>query len=116
MNTARAAAAFMLMFNIIEEKKKPKRKVRWWMKELYRRRMQCGNRLMRDMTFEVVEDTVKNVTRMSLSDFEHITSFIEPSVKKMDTQFRTPELAFYFVTYVLPCVHAYTFVMVISTF
>ena len=88
MNTARAAAAFMLMFNIIEEKKKPKRKVRWWMKELYRRRMQCGNRLMRDMTFEVVEDTVKNFTRMSLSDFEHITSFIEPRVKKMDTQFR----------------------------
>lgn len=51
---------------------------------------------MRDMTFEVVEDTVKNFTRMSLSDFEHITSFIEPSVKKMDTQFRTPELAFSF--------------------
>jgi hypothetical protein len=55
----RAAAAFMLMFNIIEEKKKPKRKVHWWMKELYRQRMQYGNRLMRDMTFEFVEDTVK---------------------------------------------------------
>jgi hypothetical protein len=32
-------------------KKKPKWKVRWWMKELYRQRMQYGNRLMRDMTF-----------------------------------------------------------------
>jgi hypothetical protein len=40
MNTARAAAAFMLMFNIIEGNTKPKRKVRWWMKELYRQRMQ----------------------------------------------------------------------------
>jgi hypothetical protein len=29
MNTTRAAAAFMLMINIIEEKKKPERKVRW---------------------------------------------------------------------------------------
>jgi hypothetical protein len=28
INTARAAAAFMFMFNIIEERKEPKRKVR----------------------------------------------------------------------------------------
>jgi hypothetical protein len=88
MNTARAAAAFMLMSNIVEGNKNPKRKVRWWVKELYRQRMQCGNRLMRDMAFGLVEDTVKNVARMSLSDFEHITSLIEPRVKKMDTQFR----------------------------
>jgi hypothetical protein len=40
------------------------------------------------MTFELVEDTVKNFTRMSSSDFEHITSLIELRVKKMDTQFR----------------------------
>jgi hypothetical protein len=51
MNTASAAAAFMLMFNIIEEKKKPKLNVRWWMKKFYRQRVQYGNRLMRDMTF-----------------------------------------------------------------
>jgi hypothetical protein len=44
MNIARAAAAFMFMFNIIEAKKEPKREVRWWM-ELYRQRMQSGNRL-----------------------------------------------------------------------
>jgi hypothetical protein len=65
MNTARAAAAFMFMFNIVEGNKKPKGEVRWWMKELYRQRMQCGNRLMRDMTSELVEDTVKNFRRMS---------------------------------------------------
>jgi hypothetical protein len=46
MNTARAAAAFVFMFNIIEEKKNPKPKVRWWMKELYRQRMQYGNKLL----------------------------------------------------------------------
>jgi hypothetical protein len=71
MNTARAAAVFMLMFNIIEENKKPKRKVLWWMKELYLQRMHYGKRLMRHMTFELVEDTVKNFQRMSLSDFKY---------------------------------------------
>jgi hypothetical protein len=66
MNTARAAAAFMLMFNIIEENRQPKRKVRWWMKKLYRQRMQYGNRLVGDsMTFELAQDTVKNFTRIS---------------------------------------------------
>jgi hypothetical protein len=30
MNTARAAAAFMLMLNIIEDKTKQKRNARWW--------------------------------------------------------------------------------------
>jgi hypothetical protein len=54
--------------------------VRWWMKELYRQRMQYGNTLMRDMTIELVEDSVKNFTRMSLPDFEHISSLIEPSI------------------------------------
>jgi hypothetical protein len=34
VNTARAAAAFMFMFNIIEDKQKPKRKVLCRMKEL----------------------------------------------------------------------------------
>jgi hypothetical protein len=77
----------MLMFSITEEYKQPKRKVRCWVKELYRQRMQYGNRLMRDsMTFELVEDTIKNFRRMLLSDFEHITSLIEMS-EKMDTQF-----------------------------
>jgi hypothetical protein len=61
VSTTRAAAAFMLMFNIVEKNKKPKRKVRWCMKELYRQRMQYGNRLMRDMTFELVEDTFVTV-------------------------------------------------------
>jgi hypothetical protein len=38
------------------------------------------------MTFELLEDTVKNFKRMSLFDFEYITSLLEPRVKKMDTQ------------------------------
>jgi hypothetical protein len=59
MNTARAATAFMLMINIIEENKKLKRKVRWWMKELYPQRIQYGNRLMRDMTFQLVTCCLK---------------------------------------------------------
>jgi hypothetical protein len=43
---------------------------------------------MRDMTFELVEDRVKNFTRMSFSDFERITSLIQQTEKKKTTQFR----------------------------
>jgi hypothetical protein len=56
------------------------------MRELYRRRMPRGNRLMQVMTFEVVEDIVKYFTRM-LSDFEH-NLIVRARSKKMDTKFR----------------------------
>lgn len=84
---ARAAAAFIVIYSIMQ-KKKHKRKVRWWMKELYRKRMQYGVKLMIDMQHEAVEDTIKNFTRMSTEDFNHLKNLIEPKVKKMDTQFR----------------------------
>jgi hypothetical protein len=47
------------MFNSIEDKEKTKREVRWWMKEFYRPQMRYGNRPMRDVTSELVEDTVQ---------------------------------------------------------
>lgn len=83
----RAAAAFVIIHSIIKKKNK-KRKVRWWIKELYRKRMQYGVTLIRDMQFEVIEDTIKNFTRMSTEDFCYLRNLIEPKVKKMDTQFR----------------------------
>ncbi|CAH2001493.1 unnamed protein product [Acanthoscelides obtectus] len=83
----RAAAAFILIHNIIH-KKKQKRKVRWFMKELYRNRLQYGVRLMRHMQFEAVDDTTKNFTRISTEDLNQLRYFIEPRVNKMDTQFR----------------------------
>lgn len=50
--------------------------------------MQYGVTLIRDMQFEVIEDTIKNFTRMSTEDFCYLRNLIEPKVKKMDTQFR----------------------------
>ena len=50
--------------------------------------MQCGVKLLEDMRYEAVEDTIKNFTRMTTIEFEHLKSLIEPQVKKMDTQFR----------------------------
>ena len=65
-----------------------KRKHRFWLKELYRNRLQYGNRLLRDMTFESIEDTINNFTRMTRNDFDLLCSLIEPRVKKVDTVFR----------------------------
>ncbi|KAJ8883289.1 hypothetical protein PR048_015132 [Dryococelus australis] len=67
MNTARAGAAFILMYNFYKQnnsRMKLKRKARWWMKQLYRQRMQHGNILMRDLMIEVIEDEVQNFTRI----------------------------------------------------
>lgn len=85
VSRARAAAAFIVMHHIVHKK----RKVRWWMKKLYFNRMQYGGlRLMEDMKYEAVEDTIKNFTRMTTIEFEHLKSLIEPHVRKMNTQFR----------------------------
>lgn len=65
-----------------------KRTHRFWLKELYRNRLQYGNRLLRDMTFESIEDTIQNFTRMTRNDFDLLCSLIEPRVKKVDTVFR----------------------------
>jgi endonuclease III-like uncharacterized protein len=65
---ARAAAAFIIIHHII--KKKPKRKAQWWMKKLYVNRIQCGVKLLEDMRYEAVEDTIKNFTRMTTIETE----------------------------------------------
>ncbi|KAL4125802.1 hypothetical protein QTP88_010042 [Uroleucon formosanum] len=43
---------------------------------------------MEDMRHEAIEDTIKNFTRMTTIEFEHLKSLIEAQVKKIDTQFR----------------------------
>lgn len=59
------------------------------MKKMYINRMQYGiSRLMDDMRYEAIDDTIKNFTRMSTRDFEQLKILIEPNVKKMDTNFR----------------------------
>lgn len=45
-------------------------------------------KLLEDIRYEAVEDTIKKFTRVSTTEFELIKSLIEPSVMKMNTQFR----------------------------
>lgn len=51
---------------------KEKRKHRWWCKELFHRRLQYDNRLMKDMHIKLVDDTIKNFTRLTLDDFDYL--------------------------------------------
>ncbi|KAL4715277.1 hypothetical protein ACJJTC_010847 [Scirpophaga incertulas] len=44
--------------------------------------------IIHNMQFEVVEDTIKNFTRMSTEDFYYLRNLIEPKVRKIDTGFR----------------------------
>lgn len=82
----RAAAAFIVIHHLIC--KRNKRKRRWWMKKLYLNRLQYGVRLLEDMRYEAVVDTIKNFTRVSPTEFESLKLLIEPRVMKMNTQFR----------------------------
>lgn len=51
--------------------------------------MQYGvGRLIEDKKYEAFDNTIKNFTRMTTMEFEHLTSLVEPHVKKMNTQFR----------------------------
>lgn len=87
--TAVAAFSFIVIHRILTgNRKKRRRKPRWWIKELFKNRLQYGNRLLQDMAFEAVEDTVKNFTRMTLADFEHLVALISPKVEKIDTHLR----------------------------
>lgn len=70
------------------KRKKKRRKHRWWARELFRRRRQYGNQLLRDMGQEPINDTIRNFTRMSLEDFEYLLSQVDPIIRKMDTNVR----------------------------
>lgn len=70
--TAVAAFSFIVIHRVLADRKKRRRKPRWWMKELFKNQLQYGNRLLQDMAFEAVGDTVKNFTRMTLADLEHL--------------------------------------------
>lgn len=82
-----AAAAFIVMATIIRKnQRKRRRKPRWWVKKVYRNRLEYGNRLLEDLRFE---EDVTNFLRMSKQDFVYLVSLIEPAVKKRDTYMRS---------------------------
>lgn len=89
---ARRVAAALIVINIIKKRKQQKalqkRKHRWWIKELYRNRIQHGcEHLLLDMTFEG-GDSFQNFTRMSTDDFELLLTMVTPLIEKRDTNFR----------------------------
>lgn len=81
------ALAIITVFAITKKIEK-RRKRRWWVRELFRQRIQYGNRLIRDMTVDKVDETIKNFTRMSMEDFESLESLVGPQIVKMDTFMR----------------------------
>jgi len=88
--SAAASLAIVAMQILLKKKKKEKmqRKRRWWCGQLFRQRLQYGNRLVKDMHVELVDDIIKNFTRMTLEDFEYLASLVCPETIRMDTYTR----------------------------
>ncbi|KAJ8879666.1 hypothetical protein PR048_020274 [Dryococelus australis] len=80
------AATFIKIYQLLKEKKRT-RKPRWWIKELYRNRVQYGKRLLQE-TYETIEDTVQNFTRMTLVEFERLHELISSQIGKRDIYMR----------------------------
>lgn len=88
MVNARKVAAALVVISHYKRKQQNKRKHRWWIKEIYRQRNVHANQLLSDMTFEGVEETIKNFTRMNSETFEDLCIKLEPIIGKKDTSFR----------------------------
>lgn len=88
--TPSAALAFatMTMIFLRMKKRRSKARRRWWSRKIFRTRSQYGNNLLRDMIVEPCEDTIRNFTRMTTQDFEHLMSLVDFKVRKMDTNMR----------------------------
>lgn len=87
-----AAASFAIIARqiLLKKKKKEKsqRKRRWWYRRLFHRRLQYDNQLFKDMQVELVDDIIKNFTRMTLEDCEYLASRVCPKITRMDTNTR----------------------------
>lgn len=81
-----AAASFAII--AIQFKKKKEKMQRWWCRNLFHQRLQYGKRLMKDMQVKLVDDIIKNFTRMTLEDFEYLASLVCPKITRMDTNMR----------------------------
>jgi len=88
-----AAASFAVVAMQISLKKKKKEKVqrkrRWWYRQLFQQRLQYGgNRLMKDMHVELVDDICTHFTRAVLEDFEYLASLVCPNIMRTDIQMK----------------------------
>ena len=85
---ARKVAAALVVISHYKRKQRQKRKHRWWITQIYRQRNVHVKQMLSDMTFEGVEDTIKNFTRMNSESFEDLCFKLEPMIGKKDTSFR----------------------------
>nr|XP_049461002.1 uncharacterized protein LOC120952052 isoform X2 [Anopheles coluzzii] len=65
-----------------------RRNRRWWMRPVFFRRRQDGNRLLDDIKAEMVNDTIKNFMRMKHEDFDRLYALVGPEISRMDTNMR----------------------------
>ncbi|XP_061497153.1 uncharacterized protein LOC133391068 [Anopheles gambiae] len=65
-----------------------RRNRRWWMRPVFFRRRQDGNRLLDDIKAEMVNDTIKNFMRMKHEDFDRLYVLVGPEISRMDTNVR----------------------------
>ena len=79
-----ATTAFILIHHLVQKKKRKKPK-RFWIKTIYKNRLQAGNRLFEELCFD---DAESNFTRMNKIEFENLYSLINAKISKKDTNFR----------------------------
>ncbi|KAF6214999.1 hypothetical protein GE061_009747 [Apolygus lucorum] len=87
---AASALAFIVTAHIVKKRKghQQQRRRRWWLREIFRKRLQYGNRLIKDMQMEMVEDIILNFTRMKSTDFDYLVLVIGPKIEPVDTHMR----------------------------
>lgn len=78
-----ATTAFLIILRLAKKRKQKTK--RFWIKLLYKNRLQAGNRLFEELCFD---DKEKNFTRMSKIEFDNVYSLINAKISKKDTNFR----------------------------
>ncbi|CAG9792732.1 unnamed protein product [Diatraea saccharalis] len=78
-----ASAAFILIYNILDNYKSLRR---FWQSEMFKNRNRSN--LIQDMKSQEISGHFKNFTRMASTDFEYLLNLIGPQIQTRDTKFR----------------------------
>ncbi|XP_058122786.1 putative nuclease HARBI1 [Anopheles coustani] len=61
---------------------------RWWMRPIFFRRQEDGNRLLDNIVAEQANETMINFLRMKKEDFDVLLDMIRPEINRMNTNMR----------------------------